>query len=160
MAARTLALAWPAHAAGAKITRISTACPNLFLHLHPSFVLYRMRPRNTVRAKMHWHKMMCRFGSSRERLRKGLLVLLTYPVFGIIAAMNLLGGDLQWSTQLFFYAGLIYPLIYFACVEGTVISRRKKNRIAALVVSGVPLQYLGLVAAVATLSLLVEGSPP
>ena len=107
---------------------------------------------------MHHRLEICRFGSTRERLAKGRFAMFAYPVFATVAAMSLADGRVEPLTRTFLITCLFYPLMYFGSLTAAVTFRRHRKRIAALVVSGVPLQYLGAIAVLALVTLVVEGS--
>ena len=94
----------------------------------------------------------------RERLVKGRFVLVAYPVVAIIAVMSLGDAHVEPASKTFLFACLIYPLLYLLCLAAVAALRRRRKRIAAFLMSGVPLQYLGLIAIIAIISLLVEAT--
>ncbi len=107
---------------------------------------------------MHHRIAICRFGSVRARLVKGGLVLIAYPVFAIVGAMSLSDPQVESASKAFLFACLIYPLLYLLCLATVAALRKKRKRIAAFVMSGVPLQYLEVVAIFAIIALLIGGA--
>jgi hypothetical protein len=99
-----------------------------------------------------------RLGSMRERLAKGRLAMVVYPVFAIVAVMSLTDGRVYWSAKSFLIACLFYPVVYFACFEAALVARRKGKRVTALTISGVPLWYFGVLAALAVVALIFDGT--
>jgi hypothetical protein len=94
----------------------------------------------------------------RERLVKGRFVLVVYPVFATVAVMTLGDANVEPARKTFLFACLVYPLLYLLCLAAVAALRKRRKRIAAFVMSGVPLQYLGLIAIFAAISLLVEAT--
>jgi len=107
---------------------------------------------------MHPRIIDCRLGSTPVRLAKGRFVMFAYPVVAVVSAMSLCDHSVSIPTKLFLTACLVYPLLYLSCWEATTLLRKRKKRIAALFLSGVPLQYLGFIAALALAVLLIEGT--
>ncbi len=99
-----------------------------------------------------------RLGSMRERLAKGRIAMVVYPIFAIVAAMSLTDGRVYWSAKSFLIAGLFYPVVYFACFEAVIVARKKGRRVTALMISGVPLWYFGVLAALAVVALVFDGT--
>jgi hypothetical protein len=86
--------------------------------------------------------------------------MLIYPVFAITAVMALAGGRVEPLMRTFLGTCLFYPLIYLSSWFVAVTLQRHRKRVAAFVVSGVPLQYIGLAAMLALVTLLREGMLP
>ena len=109
---------------------------------------------------MHHQLFQVRFGSMRERLRKGALLMLIYPVFAVAAVIGLQGvtslesSMLRIAAQSFLIGCLLYAAVYSVCRDHAIILSRRGKRIAAFKVSGMPLWYavaLGVVGAVCLL---------
>ena len=112
---------------------------------------------------MHGHRFQLRLGSRRERLRKGGLVLIFYPLFALVALFNLNFGPppaslparaIFWSLH---GGWLLYAPVYLLSSAGSRWLRRRGRRVAAFHASAVPLAYAGALCAIGAAYLALAG---
>jgi hypothetical protein len=82
-------------------------------------------------------------------------VLFAYPIFAVVALISFVSSEAHWSKVGFLAAGLLYPIVYFVCLD-LAIALQGGRKEAALKISGMPLWYLAIVAAFGMAALIID----
>jgi hypothetical protein len=106
-----------------------------------------------------------RLGGTHERLRMGKYLMIFWPLFAIIALLNLSLGPLD-SGRLFrcvfwtYHCGVLsYAIIYPICAFCVRCMRRCGHRKEAYNISTIPLIYFATLVVLGVLLVTIEGVP-
>ena len=99
-----------------------------------------------------------RLGDVRNRLVAGRRALFVYPLLAIVAFMCLNDDRIHWTAKGVHVATLLYPFVYFVCLDVTIALRNRKHDAAALSVSNIPLWHFAIVSALALISVLIDAT--